>query len=386
MATSPLRLRGITWDHTRGLLPLQAASQRWHELHPQVEIAWEKRSLKDFGDAPIAALVDSFDLLVIDHPFVGRAAHSNILLPLDGHLDAEFLADQEAHSVGRSHPSYSLGGRHWALAIDAATPVASWRPDLLERPPRTWDELLELADRGLVAIPAVPIDALMAFYGLCIAEGEEPFLRRDRVVGAQTGARALARLCDLTRRCDPACLGRNPIATYEAMTGGDAIAYCPFAYGYSNYARPGYARRTLAFGDPPVLGDGPVRTTLGGTGLAISARCPVIEAALDFARFVASPGCQSRLYVQAGGQPGHRSAWTDEEANRISGGYFRDTLGALDRAYLRPRYHGYMGFQDHGALVVHAALSGERAIPDAMAELDRLYRASLQQESRRATA
>jgi multiple sugar transport system substrate-binding protein len=371
----PTVLRGITWDHTRGLLPMQATAQRWHELEPGVEIVWEKRSLKAFGDQPIERLAEQFDLLVIDHPFVGYAAGHGTLLPLDGALDAAFIADQAANSVGRSHESYVFAGRLWALAIDAATPVASWRPDLIERPPRSWDEVLALADRGRVAMPGMPIDALMNLYALCTAEGEEPFRSPARFVGREVGRRALGRLLALSGRCDPACLARNPIATYEAMTRGESIAYCPFAYGYSNYARPGYARRTLRFGSPPMLGPGgALRTTLGGTGLAVSSRCHQPEAALAYARFVASPECQRGIYLAAGGQPGHRSAWLDDEADHIAGGYFRAILPTLDAAYLRPRFDGYMRFQDEGALAVHAALRAERDSDAALDELDALHR------------
>jgi len=46
-------LRGIAWDHTRGFVPMVATAQRFHELHPEIEIRWEKRSLQAFADAPI---------------------------------------------------------------------------------------------------------------------------------------------------------------------------------------------------------------------------------------------------------------------------------------------------------------------------------------------
>ncbi len=32
-----IKLKGITWNHTRGLLPMVATSQRFTELHPEVE-------------------------------------------------------------------------------------------------------------------------------------------------------------------------------------------------------------------------------------------------------------------------------------------------------------------------------------------------------------
>ena len=122
-----------------------ATAQRFSELHPEVTIDWEKRSLQHFADLPVSNLVERFDLLMIDHPFTGVAAESGLLLPLDEYLSAEVLADLAKHSVGASHESYRFAGHQWALAIDAATPISGWRRDLLEvkghSVPQTWNEL-----------------------------------------------------------------------------------------------------------------------------------------------------------------------------------------------------------------------------------------------------
>jgi multiple sugar transport system substrate-binding protein len=378
MATEPIRLYGITWDHTRGYLPMVATAQRFSEIHPEVEIIWQKRSLKAFGDQPIQDLAPCFDLLVIDHPFVGYAAAHPILEALDRHLPASFLADQAANSVGASHLSYTYAGQHWALAIDAATPVAAWRPDLIDQVPTTWEDLLACARRGLVAVPAVPIDSLMNLYMLCLALGEDPF---GDQFAPRTGADALNLLRELVLSCDLACLTRNPIRTYEALVRGEA-AYCPFAYGYSNYARHGYAERLLAFGGLVSFDGRPLRSTLGGTGLAISATCQHLEIALEYARFVAAAACQQGMYVEVGGQPGHRAAWLDPAANRLTNGYFQATLATLDDAYLRPRYNGYLHFQDEGALVAHAFLREGGDAKAVVSSLNRLYQESRQQAER----
>lgn len=376
----PVRLRGITWDHMRGYLPMVATAQRFGEVHPGVEIIWEKRSLKAFGDQPLQDLAPHFDLLVIDHPFVGYAAAHDLLLPLDGRLPEAYLADQAAGSVGASHPSYTYGGHHWALAIDAATPVSAWRPDLLEAPPETWEDLLALAQRGLVALPAVPIDSLMHVYMLCLALGEDPFAHPD-TFAPRCGAEALRLLRELVRLCAPACLEQNPIRTLEALMCGRA-AYCPFAYGYSNYARSGYASHLLAFGGLVSFGGRPLRSTLGGTGLAISAACRAPEAALAYAQYTASPGCQRTLYMSSGGQPGHRSAWLDCEANRLTHGYFEATLPTLDQAYLRPRYCGYLHAQDEAALIVHRFLREGGEPERAIEQITHAYRESRAIEAR----
>src|SRR5215218_5665908 len=114
----PITLTGITWNHTRGYLPMVATAQRFGELHPGIEIVWQKRSLQEFADYPIERLAERFDLLIIDHPFAGQAAQQRVLLPLDEYLPAEFLDDQATNSVGQSHPSYNFGGHQWALAVD----------------------------------------------------------------------------------------------------------------------------------------------------------------------------------------------------------------------------------------------------------------------------
>jgi multiple sugar transport system substrate-binding protein len=376
------KLTGITWNHTRGLLPLIATAQRFGEMYPDIEITWEKRSLQAFADFPIERLAEKFDLIIIDHPFAGHAATHPTLLPLDEYLPADYLADQAANSVGVSHPSYNFGGHQWALAVDAATPVSAYRPDLLARyetaVPETWEDLLALARRGLVAVPAIPIDSLMNFYMLCLALGEEPFLDSEQVVSHAVGAAALEALRELVSLCDPACLRRNPIATYEALVEGDSLVYSTFAYGYSNYARPDYTANTLRFAGLVKFNGQPLRSTLGGTGLAISNRCENVEEAVAYTRFVGSSECQRGMYFTSGGQPGHRGAWLDQTVNRASNNFFLDTLPTLDQAYLRPRYPGYIKFQDHAGPVVHRYLI-EGGNPEiTLAGINALYRESVE--------
>lgn len=356
-----IELRGITWNHTRGYLPMIATAQRFSELNPNIAIHWDKRSLQHFADYPLEELVDKYDLLVIDHPFSGYAATHDVLLPLDRHLPAKFLADQAANSVGKSHESYTFGGHHWALATDAATPISGYRPDLLEKagaqPPQTWSELLELASRGLVAVSGIAIDSLCHFFMICTGLGEDPFLNETVVISERIGVCALGMLRELMQLAVQGTSKRNPIAVWELLTSSASAAYCPFAYGYSNYGRPRYARSPLRFGGLVSISEQyRCRSTLGGAGLAISSYCKEIDAAVDYSMFVAEGSCQSGLYFDSGGQPGHRSAWLDPRVNDESKNFFRDTLSTLDEAWLRPRWNGYLRFQEEAGAVVHQYL------------------------------
>lgn len=370
-------LKGITWNHSRGLVPMVATAQRFSELNPNVEITWEKRSLQQFADFSIQELAQRFDLLVIDHPWAGFAAKTKSILPLDEYMSSEYIADQQQNTVGRSCESYSYDGHQWALAIDAATPVASSRPDLFEKHnlqlPKSFDDLLALADKGLVAFAGIPIDVLMSFYMFCCSLGEDPCQNEEQIISQETGIKALQLFRELASKIDPANFNRNPIQVYEAMTKTDAVAYCPFAYGYSNYSRRGYARKLLHFHDMVSLdGKTNLKSTLGGTGLAISSSSKNIEVAVQYANYVASPECQQTVFFENGGQPGHLTAWTDTEVNRQTHNYFSNTLPALQRAFLRPRYHGHMYFQDHAGDMVRDYLmqgGNEKEVLNKMNEL-----------------
>lgn len=374
-------LKGITWGHSRGLTPLQAVSQRFSELNPGIEVQWHKRTLQEFADFPIEQLTRKYDLLIIDHPWVGRAAAERCVIPLEQYLPPAFLEDQLLHSTGRSHQSYEYDSHQWALAIDAATPVASYRGDLLKAVPRTWEEVLELAKDGKVAAPAIPIDLLMNFYTFCIAAGETPFQREEEVIDEATGREALHIMQQFYSLLDKKFFGCNPIAVAELMSSTDDYYYCPFAYGYSNYSRKGYAKHLLMYADVVRFGKQLLRTTIGGTGLAVSAFCQHTAAAVSFAEMAVSDDCQSTLYVQNGGQPGHLSAWLDADANRLCHDYFRNVLPAMQRGYMRPRYNGYLFFQDHAGDPLQQYLLQKTDAPTALREMNRIYRQSLTQKA-----
>jgi len=374
-------LKGITWGHSRGFTPLAAFGQRFSERYPQVDVQWRKRTLQEFADFPIEKLTEEYDLLIIDHPWVGTAAATRCVLPLDQHLPAEFLDNQLQNSVGHSHESYHYGGHQWALAIDAATPVASARQDLLQANgatvPRNWEELLETARRGKVIAPAIPIDLLMNFYMFCGAHGTFPFASEEEVIDEPTGIAALQTMREFYSLIPQVCFTKNPIGIAEMLSQTDDYWYCPFAYGYSNYQRRGFSNSELSYSGLVEFNGSRLRSTLGGTGIAVSASSPNKELALQFAMEIASPICQETFYTEHGGQPGHRGAWISIWSNAITRNYFRDTVQTLDESYMRPRYHGYLHFQDEAGDGVQQYLQHGGDEKKVLQTMNRIYQKSI---------
>ena len=377
-----IELNGIAWNHSRGFVSVVATAQRYEELHPEVRITWEKRSLQAFADASLQELATAYDLIIMDHPHTALAAKEQVLLPLDEHLPEQFLQDQADNSVGQSYPSYACNGHQWTLATDAAAPIATFRPDIMKAHrldlPSTWEEVIELAKGGFVTVSLYPLDMLMHLYTFCEVLGNAPFQSTKEIAPGEILEKALLKLQELTSLCDPACLERNPIRTAEYMsrTRDKAAAYCPFAYGYSNYSRAGYAPYLLQAADLVTLNDRPLRSVLGGAGIAVSSRTTHPDTATDYAAFTASPEIQRGLYFDAGGQPGYRAAWTDERINQVSSDFFSNTLATLDRALLRPAYSGYMQFQDEGTPVMGAFLANKLDLITTIRQLNSIYRMS----------
>lgn len=378
---SKLCLRGITWNHSRALPPLVAAAQRFEERHPQVSIAWEKRSLDEFGHSSLADLTRRYDLLIIDHPMLGDAHRDCHFVDLRPRLTSTEYAALEADALGACLESYRYEGALYALPVDSAAPAASCRVDLLDRSgeqiPATWDQVIRLARRGLVRMPGFPADLFLNFMGMCVSMGS-CVASEDRLFSPDIATLCLEELRELAADMPIAIYDTNPISLYESMATSDEFAYCPFAYTYSNYSRHGFAANRLLFANPVPLKDGtPLRTVLGGTGIAVSAECVHQEAAIAFCLFAAGRDCQSHLYGMCGGQPASKAAWHNPLLNRISGNFFERTLASIESAYVRPRYPGYIALQRSAGVPIARFLRGETTAAQTLESVDRLYRQSL---------
>jgi multiple sugar transport system substrate-binding protein len=370
MNDTSMQLRGMAWDHPRGIDPLRATAQ-WLEKQG-VRVHWAARSLQGFEEASIAQLAAEYDLIAIDHPFMGDAFRQGALQPVDEILDSSFMLELQRNSVGASYESYRWRNKLWAVPIDAAAQVAAFRPDILTTQggvaPQTWDEVFHLAAKlraGLkIALPANPTHILLAFATIChtvAADGRvqddlRPGWWRDDGIDPQTADEALNLLRRLLDIVHPMSWDADPIMIFEHMVRHDDIVYTPIAFGYSNYARASSFDRPLSFRGVPSMDGSVIGGMLGGVGLAASRRCVSTDAVATALHFIAGGAVQRGLYAQSGGQPAHRSAWTDAGVNSICPNFFEPTLASLDRSFVRPRISAYPAFQRDGGLLLHKLL------------------------------
>jgi multiple sugar transport system substrate-binding protein len=361
-----ITLRGLTWDHPRGYAPLLGGVPEYQTQHPEIDIQWDRRTLREFGEAPLEQYLDRYDLLIVDHPFVGFAAAHGALIDLAPSISEGEKRRFAEDSVGPSWESYWYSGGLWAFPIDAATQVASYRPDLLPAPsvPDTFDGVLELGAKArktgkCAVVPACPTDAISLFFTLSATLGYPIPEERELFVADSVAADVLGRLHALIAVAHPKSVDWNPIQVYDFMSSSSDAVYCPYGFGYSNYSRANSSVR-LKFTNAPSAGHrGCAGTMLGGTGMAISQLSAHQSEAIAYAKWLASPEHQRGIYFREGGQPASLAAWTDPSVNTAAEDFFSATLPTLQGAYVRPRFDGFVRFFEAAGVEINRCLRGE---------------------------
>jgi multiple sugar transport system substrate-binding protein len=373
--SEPIVLRGMTWDHPRGIDGLRACDELLLRRHG-VAVQWEARSLLAFGDQHVADFAHNFDLMVIDHPHVPDAAAAGALLPLD---TLPQLAELERESVGRSHESYRYRNTQWALGVDAAAQISAFRPDRSDGAPVFWSDALRLARTGVVLWPYKPVDAFSTFATLMAQRGA-PLAEPDRFLDRGVAGEVLDFMIELAEAVPAWCADANPIDVAEALVGasdhGDDYQVGVALFGYTNYSRPGFRQQLLAYDDLPSFDGQSAGSTLGGAGIAVSASSRQPELATAVAATLAGAEAQQGPYTTGGGQPGNLRAWRSDADNEATRGFFRNTLRTLERAWVRPRVLGWPELQFALSHLVRDAILAHRVdgvLLDAIERLPELH-------------
>lgn len=370
-------VRALGWDHPRCMIPMRASAAAWEKLHPDVRVEWTARPLEQFNDQPLAELIGQYDILVVDHPYVGTAEKEGLLKPLDGLLDAALLARLAADSAGPSHRSYFRNGHQWGLATDAACHVSASRPDLLAEPPRTWSDVATFARKnpGRVAWPMYPTDRICSLLTLYVSSGAK--LEEDSAgLEVEPAREAVAYLAAILPDLHQEALALNPPRALRRMVETNEIDFVPLTFGYRILMKPSDGSPPIAFAPAPSFDGKPGAAILGGAGVALSAGARNVESAVAYMNWLAEPDAQRAIIAGNDGQPGTASAWRDGAVDRAAGGFFSATLPAIEAAWVRPRASWWPQFQERAGHLLRSGLERRASSAAIVDDLNALWRSS----------
>ena len=390
-----ITLRGRTWPSKRGYGGLAASAEAYTRLSPDVRVEWEQVDFEElFYDSrrQFVSGDPDFDLMMLDHPWVGELAVNGWIVDMDDLLTAEQLRDLEEDADRSSLEAYRYEGRLWSLPVDAACQILAFRPDLVgaatDQLPGDWDSFLTLGkslheppQRCAFTNQFGGPNHFLTLLGIAAALGDAPYTEPSRGIVRDAGASGLdilRRVWELSIESHVESLDMLAHRTFPLMMAEDRAAMCPGVFAYITHYGGG-GERQLGIADMPVMPEtGKHTSLLGGMGLAIASASPHRDAAWEYATFVMSREVQGGAFVENGGQPGRVSALTTGYADDECAGFGPVLADALDGCYIRPTPPGWHRAERAGGDVVSRFLAGEVAVQETLADLDRVVSAILE--------
>ena len=351
-----IKLKGLTWDHPRGYDSVVAATTAYEKTRPDIQVIWRKRSLKDFGDQPLQEFIKEFDLLMIDHPFVGEAHQNQLLTRLELILPENFLSEQSDLHIGKTLRSYNYHNHQYAIPIDASAQFSAFN-DLSLSPneiPETWDQFKEMMSQTSfsekVIWPLCPTDFWCSFLTISAQyAGKHKKVFNSSGIDPDIAVRALILIKTFSENIPNESWKINPIQALELMKKG-RYTFAPLLFGYISYSQKG---SPVKFSNALAVNSQNPVSLLGGVGLAISAYTRNKKECAEFMQFILQDEILSGCYFENNGQPSLLSSWNSGVLNKESKNFFANTMESMNNAFVRPRIPGFNKFQESAARYLH---------------------------------
>jgi multiple sugar transport system substrate-binding protein len=372
------------------LLARQVA--RFEDAHPEISI--ELRPTPDAADQRHqlyvqwlnAGLADP-DVLQLDVIWTPEFAGAGWIQPLDPWMEDvdDFLPATLAAN--------RLAGALYALPWFADVGMLYWRTDLLDSPPRSFDELSAMAEaalrdglvsQGLVwqgaryeGLVTVFIEYLGGFGGAILDD-------RGRVVlDSPEALRALEAMRDSIRSgvVPEEVLGWQEEQTRFAFQAGRALFMRNWPYAAALLDDAEHSRVAGRFAVAPMPADGGQPTaTLGGSQLAINARSDQPEAAWRWIEYLTQPAQMIERARELGQLPTRRSLY---RGDLLEGGLpvpVDQARRLVESAAARPATPVYTELSEALQVSLHRALSGQEEPARALAQAAEKARALLRRK------
>jgi multiple sugar transport system substrate-binding protein len=297
------------------LAATQDIATQWNQLHPnepQVRVEALPRSANEQRQLMALELnagLNQFDIAEIDVVWISEFAQHGWLVDLQ-----DLRPDIERASLPGPAQAAVWDGRLWGAPYTTDAGILYYRSDLVDKPPTTWQELIDVGrqvgERNGMA-PFVAADGAQAeglvvhyleyFWGL----GGEVFDRDGQSVLFQPDkAQQAAEFMRTAFREGVYAPGFNTMTQEDVrktFQSGEAVFMrsWPYAYHQMNGGDPDsqIAGKVGIAPLPAFTGFGPV-AALGGHNLAVSAYSRNIPAASEFVRFVSTSRDAQRALAQ----------------------------------------------------------------------------------------
>ena len=270
----------------------------------------------------LAAGDDDIDIIGMDVIWTPEFAEAGWIIPWSA--DEARLAREGRIEAAVDSASYD--GRLWAAPFTTNTQLLWYRTDRVPRPPRTWDEMIDMAEslgeQGTIQAQGERYEGLTVFFVSLLASAGGDVLTDDGGAPAlaegptRETLRILHRLAE-SPASDPALAGAREDQARLAFEAGGSSFMVNYTYVWpSARANAPEIAEHMGWARWPAVEPGrPSRVTIGGINLGIGAFSRHQDLALSAAACIASADGQ-RLAAELGGLPPTTAALYDDHQVR----------------------------------------------------------------------
>ncbi|AEM77975.1 ABC transporter substrate-binding protein [Thermoanaerobacter wiegelii] len=361
----------ITYSSGKDSTPAtQKLVEAFEKKYPNIKVKFQElpSSTDDQHNSYVTALSagdSSIDVLAMDIIWTPEFASANWLLPLDD----KFTKEMRDKFLPGPVEAVTYNGHVWAVPRFTDAGVLYYRKDIIQNPPKTWDELIQMAKEnvgkagtkyGIVfqgnQYEGLVCDALELIY----SNGGNVLDGNKVVIDSPQSIAGLQYLMDLVKIAPPGVTTYQEEDARNVFQQGEAIFMrnWPYAWSLVN-GDDSPVKGKVGIAPIPKGKDGTAgMPVLGGWNLGINKYSKHPEEAWKFIEFVTSEEGQKITALEAGQLPTIKSLYQDKEV-LAKNPYWADFYEVFITARPRPVSPFYPQMSDSMQINFHKALTGE---------------------------
>jgi multiple sugar transport system substrate-binding protein len=247
----------------------------------------------------------------------------------------------------------SFEGKLYAAPFNTNTQLLWYRKDLVPKPPRTWDEMIEQAEKlgrdnaGTIQVQANRYEGFMVWVNALIESAGTPILSGPEAVDLKQGPteKALAvmgRLANSTA-APPSLSTSDEDTTRLAFEAGESafMTNYTFAYASAQAEAPDIGKEMGYARFPRIDAKRPSKPPLGGFNLAVSSFSKHKDVAFDAAACLANSKSQMTATELDGLPPSRSDLYTDKVVTEAYPGFAALVKKSIEESGPRPTTPAY---------------------------------------------
>jgi len=322
------------------------------------------------------------DVINMDVIWPAEFSEAGYLLSLDRFIEDDELDVENYLAGGMDAGNYNL--QQWALPRYLNSGLLYYRSDIVETPPETWDELIEMSTElqgekdtkfGYI-MQALQYEGLVANFNEFIESYGGKIIDEDNniIINSPETIKGLEKMIEIVN---------SDIVPSNVTTFNEPETISEYAQGSSVFARQWpamYANlqkedESNVIGkvdvSPLPAGDSGSRATLGGWLGGISKFSEHPREAWEFLKFITGPEGQKIMAVEATQTPTYLPLFDDEEVQKASPLFAnKDFVEGLKSASPRPVTPKYAEVSDVIQIEVSRALAEEITAEEAISNME----------------